>query len=158
MTRKRDCLMTPHFLIWSFGPKIGPVDGICRQTDSRTYSISTLRQGRTDEHTRFLVYFEPKTIITEFLSEYQKFRKGYKVLLKIPQGRKGSITSQTDQHAITYQWDQHVIVRWRFVACLGASSPFLRSLSFCGLWCRSYDLTFLTMNPVTLNGTNFTPL
>ena len=26
--------MTPHFLIWSFGPKIGSVDRICHQTDS----------------------------------------------------------------------------------------------------------------------------
>ena len=26
--------MTPHFLIWSVGPKIGSVDGICHQTDS----------------------------------------------------------------------------------------------------------------------------
>ena len=34
MTRRRDCLMTPHLLIWSFGPKIGSVDGICHQTDS----------------------------------------------------------------------------------------------------------------------------
>ena len=34
MTRRRDCLMTPHFLIGSFGPKIGSVDGICHQTDS----------------------------------------------------------------------------------------------------------------------------
>ena len=33
--------MTPHFPIWSFGPKIESVDGICHQTDS----ISTLRQG-----------------------------------------------------------------------------------------------------------------
>ena len=34
MTRGRDCLIIPHFLIWSFGPKIGSVDGICHQTDS----------------------------------------------------------------------------------------------------------------------------
>ena len=34
MTRRRHCLMTLSFLIWSFGPKIGPVDGICHQTDS----------------------------------------------------------------------------------------------------------------------------
>ena len=34
MTRRRDCLMTPHFPIWSFGPKIESVDGICHQTDS----------------------------------------------------------------------------------------------------------------------------
>ena len=27
--------MTPHFLKWSFGPKIESVDGICQQTDSR---------------------------------------------------------------------------------------------------------------------------
>ena len=33
MTRRRGCLMTPHFLIWSFEPKIGSVDGICHQTD-----------------------------------------------------------------------------------------------------------------------------
>ena len=34
MTRRRDCLMTPHyFLKWSFGPKIESVDGICQQTD-----------------------------------------------------------------------------------------------------------------------------
>ena len=26
--------MRPHFLIWSFGPKIGSVDGICPPTDS----------------------------------------------------------------------------------------------------------------------------
>ena len=26
--------MTPHFPIWSFGPKIESVDGICHQTDS----------------------------------------------------------------------------------------------------------------------------
>ena len=26
--------MTPHFLIWPFGPKIGSVDRICHQTDS----------------------------------------------------------------------------------------------------------------------------
>ena len=26
--------MIPHFLIWSFGPKIGTVDRICHQTDS----------------------------------------------------------------------------------------------------------------------------
>ena len=34
MTRRRDCLMTPHFLIRSFGPKIRSADGICQQTDS----------------------------------------------------------------------------------------------------------------------------
>ena len=34
MTRRRDCLMTPHFLIWSFRPKIRYVDGICHPTDS----------------------------------------------------------------------------------------------------------------------------
>ena len=31
---RRDCLMTPHFLKWSFGPKIESVDGICHQTVS----------------------------------------------------------------------------------------------------------------------------
>ena len=53
---RRDCLMTPHFLKWSFGPKIEYVDGICHQTDSmnrfyldiRTgpYSSATTLQGR----------------------------------------------------------------------------------------------------------------
>ena len=33
--------MTPHFLKWSFGPKIESVDGICQQTDSRN-RFSTL--------------------------------------------------------------------------------------------------------------------
>ena len=72
-------------------------------------------------NTRFLVCFEPKAILTEFLSEYQKLRKGHNVFLKIPQGRKGPITSQIDQHVITYKLDQHVMVRLRFSACLGAS-------------------------------------
>ena len=34
MTRRRDCLMTSHFLIWSLGPQKGSVDRICHQTDS----------------------------------------------------------------------------------------------------------------------------
>ena len=48
--------MTPHFLIWSFGPKIGSVDRICHQTDSmnRFYldvKTSTL-EGRHRRFTR----------------------------------------------------------------------------------------------------------
>ena len=45
--------MTPHFLIRSFGPKIGSVDGICHQTDSmnRLYlDVKTGPSGRKGQH------------------------------------------------------------------------------------------------------------
>ena len=45
MTRRRDCLMTPHFLKWSFGPKIESVDGICQQTDSRNRFYLDVKTG-----------------------------------------------------------------------------------------------------------------
>ena len=45
MTRRRDCLMTPHFLKWSFGPKIESVDGICQQTDSRNRFYLDVKRG-----------------------------------------------------------------------------------------------------------------
>ena len=45
MTRRRDCLMTPHFLIWSFGPKIGPVDAICHQTVSMNIFYLDVKTG-----------------------------------------------------------------------------------------------------------------
>ena len=38
--------MTPHFLIlWSFGPKIGSVDGICHQTDSMNRFYLDVKTG-----------------------------------------------------------------------------------------------------------------
>ena len=45
MTRRRDCLMTPHFLKWSFGPKIEYVDGICQQTDSMNRFYLDVKTG-----------------------------------------------------------------------------------------------------------------
>ena len=45
MTRRRDCLMTPHFPIWSFGPKIESVDGICHQTDSMNRFFLDVKTG-----------------------------------------------------------------------------------------------------------------
>ena len=37
--------MTPHFLKWSFGPKIESVDGICQQTDSRNRLYLDVKTG-----------------------------------------------------------------------------------------------------------------
>ena len=37
--------MTPHFLIWSFGPKIGSVDEICHQTDSMNRFYLDVKTG-----------------------------------------------------------------------------------------------------------------
>ena len=37
--------MTPHFLKWSFGPKIESVDGICRQTDSMNIFYLDVKTG-----------------------------------------------------------------------------------------------------------------
>ena len=37
--------MTPHFLKWSFGPKIESVDGICQQTDSRNRFYLDVKTG-----------------------------------------------------------------------------------------------------------------
>ena len=37
--------MTPHFLKWSFGPKIESVDGICQQTDSRNRFYLYVKTG-----------------------------------------------------------------------------------------------------------------
>ena len=37
--------MTPHFLIWSFGPKIGSVDRICHQTDSMNRFYLDVKTG-----------------------------------------------------------------------------------------------------------------
>ena len=52
MTRRRDCLMTPHFLIWSFGPKIGYVDRICHQTDSMNRFYLEVKTGPNDKKKR----------------------------------------------------------------------------------------------------------
>ena len=49
MTRRRDCLMTPHFLIRSFGPKIGSVDGICHQTDSMNIFYLDVKTGPNND-------------------------------------------------------------------------------------------------------------
>ena len=49
MTRRRDCLMTSHFLKWSFGPKIESVDGICQQTDSRNRFYLDVKTGNKGE-------------------------------------------------------------------------------------------------------------
>ena len=46
MTRRRDCLMTPHFPIWSFVPKIDSVDGICHQTDSMNRFYLDVKKDR----------------------------------------------------------------------------------------------------------------
>ena len=40
--------MTPHFLIWSFGPKIESVDGICHQTDSMNRFYLDVKTGPKD--------------------------------------------------------------------------------------------------------------
>ena len=40
--------MTPHFLKWSFGPKIESVDGICQQTDSRNRFYLDVKTGPYD--------------------------------------------------------------------------------------------------------------
>ena len=48
MTRRRDCLMTPHFLKWSFGPKIESADGNCQQTDSRNRFYLDIKTGPND--------------------------------------------------------------------------------------------------------------
>ena len=40
-----DCLMTPYFLKWSFGPKIESVDGICHQTDSMNRFYLDVKTG-----------------------------------------------------------------------------------------------------------------
>ena len=37
--------MTPHFLKWSFGPKIESVDGICHQTESRNRFYLDVKTG-----------------------------------------------------------------------------------------------------------------
>ena len=37
--------MTPHFLMWSFGPKIGSVDRICHQTDSMNRFYLDVKTG-----------------------------------------------------------------------------------------------------------------
>ena len=37
--------MTPHFLKWSFGPKIEFVDGICQQTGSRNRFYLDVKTG-----------------------------------------------------------------------------------------------------------------
>ena len=37
--------MTPHFLKWSFGPKIESVDGICQKTDSRDRFYLDVKTG-----------------------------------------------------------------------------------------------------------------
>ena len=37
--------MTPHFPIWSFGPKIESVDGICHQTDSMNRFYLDVKTG-----------------------------------------------------------------------------------------------------------------
>ena len=43
--------MTPHFLIWSFGPKIGSVDGICHQTDSMDRFYLDVETGPYEDST-----------------------------------------------------------------------------------------------------------
>ena len=43
--------MTPHFLKWSFGPKIESVDGICQQTDSRNRFYLDVKTGPNDFRT-----------------------------------------------------------------------------------------------------------
>ena len=37
--------MTPHFLKWSFGPKIESVEGICHQTDSMNRFYLDVKTG-----------------------------------------------------------------------------------------------------------------
>ena len=37
--------MTPHFLIWSLGPKTRSVDGICHQTDSMNRFYLDVKTG-----------------------------------------------------------------------------------------------------------------
>ena len=37
--------MTPHFLKWSFEPKIESVDGICHQTDSMNIFYLDVKTG-----------------------------------------------------------------------------------------------------------------
>ena len=37
--------MIPHFPIWSFGPKIESVDGICHQTDSMNRFYLDVKTG-----------------------------------------------------------------------------------------------------------------
>ena len=82
MTRRRDCLMTPHFLIWSFGPKIGSVHEICDQTDCvcvcvfSSHSFWTSRSldvpaGVTQEegHTGFLSTFFLRCVPSFFSRE-----------------------------------------------------------------------------------------
>ena len=58
MTQRRDCIMTPHFLIWSFGPKIGSVDGICHQTDSVNRFYLDVKTGPT--HLRLVKQIQPR--------------------------------------------------------------------------------------------------
>ena len=44
--------MTPHFLKWSFGPKIESVDGICQQTDSRNRFYLDVKTGPVEKGER----------------------------------------------------------------------------------------------------------
>ena len=48
LTRRRDCLMTPHFLIWPFGPKTGSFNGICHQADSMNRFYLDVKTGPKD--------------------------------------------------------------------------------------------------------------
>ena len=47
--------MTPHFLRWSFGPKIESVDGICHQTDSMNIFYPDVKTGPNDDPRLFVV-------------------------------------------------------------------------------------------------------
>ena len=49
--------MTPHFLKWSFGPKIESVDGICHQTDSMNRFYLDVKTGPYDPRVFFKKIF-----------------------------------------------------------------------------------------------------
>ena len=49
--------MTPHFPIWSFGPKIESVDGICQQTDSRNRFYLDVKTGPNTAVDRREIFF-----------------------------------------------------------------------------------------------------
>ena len=64
--------MTPHFLKWSFGPKIESVDGICQQTDSRNrFYLDVKTEPKADSYayekfirkwTKYGVFFGTKNM------------------------------------------------------------------------------------------------
>ena len=48
--------MTPHFLKWSFGPKMESVDGICQQTDSKNRFYLDVKTG-PESKKKMIVHF-----------------------------------------------------------------------------------------------------